>query len=117
MTELFYTPDKIGEFIEAFAELKQIDEEAQKKKCDVLRVVLGREVPACEKCKRPMLPRRLWDNLPIHERPKNCARAGDDRFCHPHLVKHRQANGLAKRRPLPPHELARLRKQVGFRGH
>lgn len=117
MTELFYTPDKIGAFIEAFEELKKIEEAAQKKKCEVLSAVLGRSVNCCLDCGRPMLPRRLWDNLPIPERPKLCARAGDETRCHPHLVKYRQRKGLTRREPLSAENLERLRKAVGFYEH
>jgi hypothetical protein len=115
MTNLFYTPEKIGDFIEAFAELKLIDEEARKKKCELLGVILEHEVKCCLDCNRPMLPRRLWDNLPIHERPRDCARAGDAKRCHPHLVKYRQRNGLTRGKTLSDTELQRLRKAVGLR--
>lgn len=114
MTELFYTPDRIEKFIEAFTELKRIDEEAGKKKAEVLGAVMGRPVLSCEQCKRPMLPRRLWDNLPLHERPKSCARYGNEKLCHPHLLRFRRKNGLIAVKTLSETDLLRLRKEVGF---
>jgi hypothetical protein len=115
MTQLFYSPKKIQEFLEVFEELQHISDEFRRRMCEVLSVVLERETQCCVDCGRPMVPRRLWDNLSLDERPtKICARAGDETRCHVHLIRYRQKKGLSRRKPLEYGELQKLRRAVGL---
>jgi hypothetical protein len=114
MSEQIYTQEFLRDLVEVFKELEAIQAALERRKAALLETVIGEPVRQCEKCLRPMLPRRIWDLLPKQDRPTSCARSGDDRMCLGHLIRERETNGTVKHRQLPTRELHRLRKQVGL---
>lgn len=114
MSEQIYTPALLRDLVEVFEELSAIQAALERRKAALLETVIGEPVRQCEKCLRPMLPRRIWDLLPKQDRPSSCVRNGDDRLCFGHLNREREANGTVRHRQLPTRELHRLRKAVGL---
>lgn len=106
-----YTEEDVGlvrALSENLAELHRIYLAARE---HIIFEVLAQQLRHCDKCERIMLPRRLWDRVPLDVRAhlrKHITRAGASNLCGACVVyKHRN-------RTLNDKTLLKLRRQVGL---
>lgn len=109
MTKRKYTEWHVSRLAVIMEELKLVEIEYRKKKAEYISNQLGIEIFMCDKCHRPMLPRRLWDLLPAELRAGDFARGQDRMVCWTHYL-----NRLRAGKRLEAEALNELRARVGF---
>lgn len=104
-----YTPDVLAAVIEIAKVFDEKDKEYARVKAGIIEKALGISVKICRSCGRISLPRRMWEEIPIGDRPKAFTRYGGRGFCGQHYQKERVRNNETRRKPLSDADVERLR--------
>lgn len=105
-----WTPEKIKELERILKTVAEIEAEFHRKKTALVAEALGADVSICDKCKRPLLTRALWNKIPKKVRGMGIARRHNENTCTSHYIRayRRKKNGIDEE------QIARLRAKVGF---
>lgn len=113
---LKYTPEVVERLLATFKMIEEEEQRLNRRKAQLLQIVLGRPIPLCEICQRPLLTRRVWELIPVELRPRTITRIGtaDQPLCFNHYTKKRVENGEINTKRLNEEELTKLRRAVGL---